>query len=188
MATKINIKNMVCPRCIEAVRNVFDDLSIDVLNINLGEVLIKKELGKNEKVELSSKLTLRGFELLEDQKSKLISSIKSIIVEQIFHKKENLNTNFSDLIANQLNQEYSSLSRLFSSTEGITIEKFILKQKIERVKELIFYKELTLSQIAYEIGYSSVAHLSTQFKKETGMSPSEFKKLNNMRRNSLDSF
>ena len=187
MSTKVNIKNMVCPRCIDAVENVFNDLNVEVLSVQLGEVVIENDLVASQKVQLSEALTAKGFELLEDQKAKLISAIKSIVIEQVFYKKENLSTNFSDLLSEKLNHEYSSLSRLFSSTEGVTIEKFILKQKIERVKELIFYKELTLSQIAYEVGYSSVAHLSTQFKKETGMNPSEFKKLKESRRNSLDS-
>jgi AraC-like DNA-binding protein len=187
MNNKINIKNMVCPRCIDAVKEMFDEMKVEVTSIQLGEVLLTESLSKTQKSELSEKLSFKGFELLEDKNAKLISSIKTIIVEQIFHKEETLSVNFSELLSEKLSCEYSSLSRLFSSTEGVTIEKYILKQKIERVKELIFYKEQTLSEIAYSVGYSSVAHLSTQFKKETGMSPSEFKKLKDSNRNALDS-
>ncbi|MEO0332974.1 MAG: AraC family transcriptional regulator, partial [Bacteroidota bacterium] len=141
-------------------------------NIELGEVILKVALTKEQHEQLAAMLKDRGFELLEDKKSGLISQIKSIIIKQIHHRETSLEINFSTLISNTLHQEYSSLSKLFSSVEGITIEKFILKQKVEKVKELLFYNEMTLSQIAYQLGYSSVAHLSAQFKKETGMSPS----------------
>jgi len=177
---------MVCPRCVESVQQVFNELQIETTSILLGEVTTVNEIDALQKIQLEEKLKARGFELLQDQKSKLISQIKAIIVEQIHHNKEPMTINFSSLLTDKTNHEYSSLSRLFSSTEGITIEKYILKQKIERVKELIFYNELTLSEIAFEIGYSSVAHLSTQFKKETGMSPTEFKKMKSLGRSSLD--
>lgn len=177
---------MVCPRCIDSVRGIFDGLKISITNIQLGEVDLKHELSSQQKLELSDKLKEKGFELLEDQKSKTIDAIKSIIIDQVHHTKESLVVNFSTLLSDKLNQEYTSLSKLFSSIEGITIERFVLKQKIEKVKELIFYKELTLSEISFQMGYSSVAHLSSQFKKETGMSPSEFKKLNISSRKSLD--
>ena len=124
--------------------------------------------------------------MLEDNKSKLISRIKSIIIEQIHHSEEVLSVNFSSLLADNLNHEYSSLSRLFSSVEGITIERFVLKQRIERIKEFIIYNELTFSEIAFRMNYSSVAHLSAQFKKETGMTPSQFKNLKKQDRKSLD--
>jgi len=186
MKNKIHIKNMVCPRCIDTVRDIFDELKIKTSSIQLGEVITTEEINSLQKTRLEDKLLAKGFELLKDHKSKLISQIKSIIIEQIHYKKEPLTINFSSLLTDKLNHEYSSLSRLFSSIEGITIEKFILKQKIERVKELIIYNELNLSEIAFEMGYSSVAHLSSQFKKETGMSPSEFKKLKKFGRNALD--
>jgi len=176
---------MVCPRCIEAVQIICDELNIETNQIVLGELIVPA-ITDNQKASLAERLAEKGFELLEDHKSKLINQIKALIVEHIHHQSQSLSVNFSTLISEKLNHEYSYLSRLFSSVEGITIEKYILKQKIERVKELIFYDELTLSEIAFKLNYSSVAHLSSQFKKETGMSPSAFKKLKNPKRNSLD--
>ena len=175
-ANTLYIKNMVCPRCIDTVKDILDELEIKTSSIELGEVNTSTQITSDQKTQLEELLAARGFELLQDQKSKLIGQIKSIIVDRIHHDKQGLNVNFSTLISEKLNQEYSSLSRLFSSVEGTTIERFILKQKIERVKELIFYNELTFSEIAHQMDYSSVAHLSAQFKKETGMTPSQFKK------------
>jgi len=184
---KVHIKNMVCPRCIAAVNNIFNELNIDVRAIQLGEVITDSELDEKQKDSLDKKLKLNGFELLQDQKSKLINEIKTIIVDQIHHNHQRLNINFSTLLAEKLHHEYTSLSKLFSSIEGITIERFILRQKIERVKELIFYDELKLTEIARLMDYSSVAHLSAQFKKETGMRPSVFKKLRKPDHHPLDS-
>ncbi|NLP57456.1 AraC family transcriptional regulator [Lutibacter sp. B1] len=187
MTNTFYIKNMVCPRCIESVGEVFSDLNIEISTIELGKVTTITEVGDAKKKQLGEKLTSRGFELLQDKNSKIISQIKAIIIEQIHYKSEELNVNFSTLLSDKLHHDYSSLSKLFSSVESITIERFIIKQKIEHVKELLFYKQLTLSEIAFQIGYSSVAHLSSQFKKETGMSPTEFKKLRNPNLKSLDS-
>ncbi len=128
-----------------------------------------------------------GFELLETGKSALISQIKSLIIGQIHYKTESLKVNFSTFLAESLHHDYSYLSRLFSSVEGITIEKFITQQKIERVKELLFYNQLTLSEIAFQLDYSSTAHLSSQFKKETGMTPSAFKSQHKPGHRHLDS-
>ena len=186
MSVTLYIKNMVCPRCIDTVKDIFDNLNIETSSIELGEVNTPNHISSDQKVRLEELLSARGFELLQDQKSKLIGQIKAIIIDQIHHNKEALNVNFSTLISDKLNQEYSSLSRLFSSVEGITIERFILKQKIERVKELIFYNELTLSEISHQMDYSSVAHLSAQFKKETGMTPTAFKQMRNSGRQFLD--
>jgi AraC-like DNA-binding protein len=186
MSKTYNIKNMVCPRCIEAVSQVLEQLELPLTSIELGEVTLEAALTQEQKEQLAVMLKDRGFELLKGKKTRQISQIKSIIIKQIHHLETPLEVNFSTLISNNLHQEYSSLSKLFSSVEGITIEKFILKQKIEKVKELLFYDEMALSQIAYQLGYSSVAHLSAQFKKETGMSPSHFKQLKS-RRKPLDS-
>jgi len=183
---KLYIKNMVCPRCIDTVRGVFNDLNIETSSIDLGEVMTRTNIAIPQKEELESILRDKGFELLEDNKSKLISRIKSIIIEQIHHSEEVLSVNFSSLLSGHLNHEYSSLSRLFSSVEGITIERFVLKQRIERIKEFIIYKELTFSEIAFRMNYSSIAHLSAQFKKETGMTPTQFKNLKKQDRKSLD--
>lgn len=177
---------MVCPRCVEAVKQEFDTLDIEIVDIELGRVTIAKKLIEEQKKALESNLAKRGFELLDDKQTKIINEIKSIIIKEIHHKNELALVNFSTLLSEQLYYDYSYLSRLFSSVEGRTIEKFILAQKIEKVKELLAYNELTLSEIAFQMNYSSSAHLSSQFKKITGLSPSAFKKLHVHKRKSLD--
>jgi len=178
---------MVCPRCIDSVEEIFAELDLEISSIVLGEVITQNEISKDQKEALHKKLNKRGFELLEDNKSKLIGKIKTLIINYIHYPKEVIHVNFSAYLSEQLHQEYSYLSRLFSSVEGITIEKFMVSQKIEKVKELIFYDELTLSEIAFQMDYSSVAYLSSQFKKETGMTPTQFKKQNKPNHNHLDS-
>lgn len=184
--TTIYIKNMVCPRCIDAVKEICEELNIPIKHLQLGKLETSLSLNDDLKMELDSALKQRGFELLQSKNEKIIEQIKTIIITQIHYSKESLTTNFSTYLSEKLHYEYATLSRIFSSVEGITIERFILKQKIERVKELLYYKELTLSEIAFQMNYSSVAHLSAQFKKETGMSPSQFKKLKNPPLQSLD--
>ena len=139
----------------------------------MGQVILSDPIDKQKLKSLSNQLNTLGFELLEPGKSALISQIKTLIIEQIHHKKEPLSINFSSLIAGKLHHEYAYLSRLFSSVEGVTIEKFIVLQKVEKVKEYLVYNQMTLSEIALEMNYSSVAHLSAQFKKETGMTPTQ---------------
>jgi AraC-like DNA-binding protein len=178
---------MVCPRCISSVKDVFNNLNIESSVIELGEVTTTVEITPFQKKQLKDSLTSKGFELLEDQKSKAIAQIKATIIEQIHYSKEPLTVNFSTLLSDKLNLDYTSISKLFSSAEGITVEKYVMKQKIEKVKELIVYNEFNLSEIAFQLNYSSVAHLSSQFKKETGMTPTEFKKLKKRDRNTLDS-
>ncbi len=182
----LHIKNMVCPRCIMAVRDKLNELKIQFQNVQLGQVILSNPIDEQKLKVLSSQLDALGFELLEPGKSALISQVKTVIIEQIHHKKEPLATNFSTLIADKLHHEYAYLSRLFSSVEGITIEKFIVLQKVEKVKEFLVYNQMTLSEIALEMNYSSVAHLSAQFKKETGMTPTQFKKQSNPPRKPLD--
>lgn len=177
---------MVCPRCIVAVENVLQDMQLQVQKIQLGQVDLEKEITESDKEKLKVKLEQAGFELLEPGKSSLISQIKSLIINQIHHKKVALQENFSTYLSEQLHHEYSHLSRLFSSVEGITIEKFIARQKVEKVKEYLFYDELSLSEIAFKMNYSSVAYLSTQFKKETGMTPTAFKQMHKPGHKSLD--
>jgi AraC-like DNA-binding protein len=179
---------MVCPRCISTVENICEELNIEISDLQLGELTTKTELTESKKSALGKALDNNGFELLEDSKSKLIGRIKSIIIDQIHHQTENIKINFSSFLAEKLSHEYTYLSKLFSSVEHVTIERFILKQKIGKVKELLFYNQLSLSEIAFQMDYSSVAHLSAQFKKETGMSPTEFKKLKGPNYQSLDSF
>lgn len=177
---------MVCPRCIMSVKSILQDLSIPFNNIALGQVEMAEELTKYQRALFEERLLAVGFELLEPGKSAIISKIKTVVIEQIHYSNEPISVNFSNLISNKLHHEYAYLSRLFSSIEGITIEKFIAKQKIERVKELLFYDQMSLSQIALDMNYSSVSHLSAQFKKETGMTPTQFKSQANPNRKSLD--
>ena len=176
---------MVCPRCIMAVENVLVEMKIPFLEVRLGEVLLENELSQKENSAFKSKIETLGFELLDDKNSALINQIKSIIIEQIQNSEEE-NQNLSELISSKLNKEYSQLSKLFSATTGMTIEHFAILQKIEKVKELLIYDELNLKEIAYQLGYSSSAHLSAQFKKVSGLTPSEFKNLGNSERKSLD--
>lgn len=168
---------MVCPRCITAVEGIFNKLDIHYKNVTLGEVTLSAPLSNKLNEKLSLELLNVGFELLSDSKAQLISKIKAAIVNQIHYNNTVLNINFSQYLATHLHQDYQQLSKVFSAVEGITIEKYITKQKIEKVKELLYYNELSLSEIAVQMNYSSVAHISSQFKKETGMTPSAFKKL-----------
>ena len=165
---------MVCPRCIVAVSKVLSDIGVKTIQVNLGEVVLTKDLNEKQKSKLNNKLEELGFELLDDNRKKQIEKIKSIIIQNI-HYSDEIKHSFSEILANELCKEYSQLSKLFSSTEGITIEQYIIQQKIEKVKELLIYNETNLSEIAFKLAYSSVAHLSAQFKKITGLTPSQFK-------------
>ncbi|PZX54136.1 helix-turn-helix domain-containing protein [Algoriphagus chordae] len=183
---ELYIKNMVCPRCIASVKEVMYQLNLPYSSIELGKIKVDFLPTNSQKSLLAEQLHSRGLKLLEEGKATLISQIKTILIEQIQHSDENLTENYSSYISEKLMHEYTYLSRLFSQVEGVTIEKYITKLKIERVKELIFYNEKSLSEIADLLGYSSVAYLSSQFKKETGMTPSFFKKHNGKNRKSLD--
>lgn len=183
---KLVIKNMVCPRCVEAVRSVFDQLGLPIADIELGQVHLASPPTEEQELLLRSNLRARGFELLDDRQTQLINTIKSLIIDQIHYQDEPSPHNFSTLLAEQLHYDYAYLSRLFSAVEGRTIEKFILAQKVEKVKELLTYDELTLSEIAFQMNYSSSAHLSAQFRKLTGMSPSNFRDLQQQGRKFLD--
>lgn len=173
---KIAIKNMVCPRCIQAVSQVFASLDIVPLDVRLGEVIVAGQLSPDQQTELQQQLHALGFELLDDQQQQLVEKIKSIVIQHI-HQQEDDAFAFTDVLQRELHKEYSQLSKLFSEKEGITIEQYVILQRMEKVKELLSYNELTLSEIAYKLGYSSVAYLSAQFKKVTGLTPSQFKKL-----------
>lgn len=166
---------MVCNRCVAAVSKLLTDIGLAPVNIDLGEVkLLQNKLPKEQKEQLKAALSASGFELIDDKRSKQIEQIKNVVVEMV-HYSEPISIKHSTYIAEKLNQDYTYLSKLFSETEGITIEHYIIKQKIERVKELLVYDELSLSEIAYQLGYSSVAHLSSQFKKTTGLTPTFYK-------------
>jgi AraC-like DNA-binding protein len=168
------------------VRTDLDALSIDYSHIHLGTVELKKGINDIQKKKLAHTLTSQGFELLEDKNSRLIESIKNEVLNVVRHPGSRGNVNYSQIISDKLHQEYNSLSTLFSSVEGVTIERYIILQKIEWVKELLFYDELNLNEIAFKLDYSSVQHLSSQFKKVTGMTPTGYKKLGNKPRKRLD--
>src|SRR5665811_328044 len=159
---------MVCPRCIETVDSVLTDNGFEVESIKLGEVKIDKEPTTEQLHEISEVLNQRGFELTIDKKSKIINQVKAEVVHLIHHNQyEILPINLSEHLSKLIGTDYSSISNLFSSEEGITIEKFVILQKIEKAKELLSYGELTISEIAFKMGYSSVAYLSSQFRKTT---------------------
>lgn len=171
---KLYIKNMVCPRCIMAVKNILNEQKIETLDVRLGEAILTGEPDKKKLQELRIALGNMGFELLDDYQQQLIEQIRTIIINHIHFSADN-GFNISEVLSEQLHREYSFLSKLFSATEGITIEQYTILQKIEKVKELLTYNQQTLSEIADSLGYSSVAHLSSQFKKVTGFTPTQFK-------------
>ena len=185
----LHVKNMVCPRCIRVVREELEKLGISVNEITLGEVNVYYDPEVISQEKINETLEANGFELLIDKKARTIEHIKSYIINLIHYgdpgKYEQ--QNFSSLLEKELNMDYHYLSSLFSSVENITIEQFIILQKIEKAKELVKYDEMTLSEIAYKLGYKSVQHLSNQFKKTTGMTASQFKKMASNMRKPLDS-
>jgi len=177
---------MVCNRCISVVRNELDSLGIPVTQIVLGEAELGKELSRPEIESLRERLEHHGFELLDDQKSKLIEQIKTLLINFVHYSDEKIKVNLSDYIAEKIGRDYDYLSSLFSEVEGLTIEKYMILQRIERVKELLVYGELSLSEIAFKTGYSSLAHLSAQFKKITGLTPSHYREIRDHKRKPLD--
>jgi AraC family transcriptional regulator len=183
---KLLVKNMVCNRCINAVGNLLTELKIPYASIQLGEVLLQKEISQKQTDTLKGRLAELGFELLDDAKKKIIEKIKTIIIRHVHYNGGDQRFNLSEVLSLSLHKDYSYLSSLFSEVEGTTIEKYFINQKIEKAKELLVYDELSLSEIAFQLGYSSVAHLSSQFKKVTGLTPSHFKKLGTKSRISLD--
>lgn len=184
----IYIKNMVCNRCIKVVREEFEKLGLVVKHIQLGEVEILKDNAKLDMQKIDNVLKINGFELLDNKNSKIIEKVKILIIDMIrkVDSGKDIDINFSEYLAQETGLNYNYLSTLFSSLEGITIEKYIINQKIEKVKELIVYGELTLSEISFRLDYSSVQHLSNQFKKITGLTPSYFKSLKSKNRRALD--
>ena len=177
---------MVCNRCIMAIEQLFKSEGVDIKDISLGMVETKAPLTSERLSIIDSKLLEIGFERIDDKRSQTIDKIKTIVIELIHHADGHLKTNLSDYLAEKLNYDYHYLSNLFSEVEGTTIEKFYIAQRIEKVKELLVYDELTLSEIAFKLHYSSVAHLSSQFKKVTGLTPSYFKNIRTVKRKPLD--
>lgn len=180
------IKNMVCNRCIMVVQQVFESLNYRPVRISLGNVETKEPIPENDLEKLRKSLESYGFGLIDDSKSRIIEKIKNVVIQSVHHNNEDVKINYSSYIESHLNRDYAYLSSLFSEVEGTTIEKYIIHQKIERVKELLVYNELTLSEIAYQMGYSNVAYLSNQFKKVTGLTPSHFKQVKENKRKPLD--
>lgn len=183
------IKNMVCPRCIKLVQEELEKLGIKILSTNLGEVETEIPIENLPLQQISKILKENGFELIEDTKVKIIEQIKNEIISSIqqYEKIDLESINFSKYLSDKLIKDYHYLSSLFSKTEGITIEHYIILQKTEKAKELLKYGEFTLSEIAYLLGYSSVQHLSRQFKNVTGMTASQFKNTQKNLRKTIDS-
>lgn len=184
--TTLHIKNMVCNRCKMVVEAELEKLHLKPTSVTLGEVRLEKELTDEEKVNFEAALKEVGFELIDNKKSRLIEKVKTLIIELIHHHDGDLKINLSNFLAEQLHHDYNYVSNLFSEVEGTTIEKYFIAQKVERVKELLVYDELSLSEIAFKLNYSSVAHLSSQFKKVTDLTPSHFKRIKAEKRKPLD--
>lgn len=185
--TILAIKNMVCDRCIRVVREELTHIGLQVRHVELGKAIVEGHLNPSMQNKLRTALSQNGFELLEDKRAQIVEEIKNQIV--IYVQKsdiENKNSKLSEMLAKTIGRDYSYLSGLFSSVEGVTIERFLILQKIEKVKEWLAYDDLTLSEMSYRLGYSSVPHLSKQFKEITGLTPTEFKQLNDHRRVPLD--
>jgi AraC-like DNA-binding protein len=183
---KLFIKNMVCIRCKMVVKDQLEKLGYHPVIVELGEADITEDLNAAEQEQVRTVFLQSGLELMEDKKSILIQKIKNIIVELVHYSEEPLVVNLSEYLHQKLDHNYTYLANLFSQVQGTTIEKYFISHKIERVKELLVYNELNLTEIAYLMHYSSVAHLSAQFKKVTGLTPSHFKQLREQRRKMLE--
>ncbi len=183
---KLFIKNRVSNRCKLIVKSELKKLGLHFINLELGEVEILENISDEKLILLNTGLRKTGLELLDDKKSMLVEKIKIIIIELVHYSEELLKINFSDYLSEKLNYDYTYLANLFSENQSTTIEHFYLTHKIERVKELMIYDELNITQIADKLHYSSVAHLSNQFKKMTGLTPSQYKQLKQRSRNPLE--
>ncbi|TCJ12153.1 AraC family transcriptional regulator [Flaviaesturariibacter flavus] len=180
------IKNMVCDRCIMAVQRTLDQQGLAYTDVRLGEVELPGSLSQEQQEALRTSLREIGFELLDDKKARIVEKIKNAIVSLVHRGDDEFNMKLSALLEEKLQMDYHYLTSLFTSIEGVTIEKYTILQRIEKAKELLAYNELSLSEISYQMGYSSVQHLSQQFKKVTGMTPSQFRNLKENNRKPLD--
>ena len=178
---KLFIRYMVSIRCKMVVKSELDKLGLHYTTVELGEVEVRENISSAQRRLLSAGLKATGLELMDDKKSMLIEKIKNVIIDTIHYSDEALKVNFSDHLSDKLGYDYTYLANLFSEVESTTIEHFIIKHKIARVKELLVYDELTLTEIAFQLHYSSVAHLSNQFKKVTGLTPTFFRNLKHKR-------
>ena len=183
---KLFIKNMVCNRCKMVVQSELEKLGLHPISVELGEIEIQEENIDILKEALLQNLQFLGFDLIDDKQSNTIEKIKNLIVELVHYKDNETNFKLSEYLSKQILQDYNTLSHLFSEVEGTTIEKYFILQKIEKVKELLTYNELSLSEIANQLHYSSVGHLSNQFKKITGFAPTFYKKMKNKNRKKID--
>lgn len=177
---------MVCIRCQMVVKSELEKLGLRYVYVKIGEVDLIEHITPEQLIELDKALKKSGLLLMDNRKSILVEKTKNAIIELVHYTEDQIKVNLSDFLSEKLNYDYTYLANLFSEVKGITIEKFYITHKIERAKELIVYDELNITEIAYRLHYSSVAHLSNQFKKYTGLTPSHFKKLKNKRRNSLE--
>ena len=183
---KLYIKYMVSNRCKMAVKDELKKLGLHFMVVDLGEVDIMENITAEQREQLKTALLNSGLELMDDKRAVLIEKIKNVIIEMVHHSDELIKINFSDFLSEKLNHNYTYLANLFSEVQGTTIEQFLISHKIERIKELIIYGELNITEIAWKMNYSSVAHLSNQFKKVTGLSPSHFKQLKDKRRSPIE--
>jgi len=183
---KLYIRNMVSTRCKLAVKEELKRLGLHFIIVDLGVVDIMEDITPEQREQISIALLKSGLELMDDKKAMVIEKIKNVIIEMVRSANELPRKNFSEYLSERLNHSYPLMASLFTEIQGTTIEKFIISHKIERVKELIVYDELDLTEIAYKMYYSSVAHLSNQFKKVTGLTPSHFKKLNSKKRELME--
>jgi AraC-like DNA-binding protein len=183
---KLFVKNMVCNRCKMVVKSEIEKFGLHPTSVELGEVEITEELSEQKKNQLNEQLLLFGFALMDDKKIRIIEKVKNLIVDLVQNKNSQLKTNLSDYLSTEIHHDYTYITNLFTQVEGTTIEQYFIAQKIERVKELLVYDEFSLSQIADDMGYSSVSHLSKQFKKVTGLTPSHFKQLRENKRRPLE--
>jgi AraC-like DNA-binding protein len=183
---KLFIKYMISNRCKLAVKEELKKLGLHFIVVGLGEVEIMEDITLEQQQLLQAGLVSSGLELMDDKRAILIEKINNVITEMIHHSEELPKVNYSDYISEKLNYDYTYLSNLFSEVKGITIQQFIIVHKIEKVKELLFYDELSLTEISFRMHYSSVAHLSNQFKKVTGLTPSAYKQLKEKKRNTLE--
>ena len=177
---------MVSNRCKMAVKEELKKLGLHFILVELGEVEVMEALTKEQIEQLKESLLLSGLQLIDDKKSVLIEKIKNVIIQMVHHSDEVIKINFSNYLSEKLNHDYTYLANLFSEVQGTTIEQFLISHKVERIKELIIYDELNITEIAWKMNYSSVAHLSNQFKKVTGLSPSHFKQLKDKRRQPIE--
>jgi AraC family transcriptional regulator len=183
----LHIKNMVCDRCQMIVRQQLESLRFTVKQVALGYAEIMPDPDEEQLQLIAAALKVPGFELINKDADKTVEAIKNVVIELVHHSDlSEMDSSYSDLIASRLGKDYAHLSRLFSNSQETTIERFIIQQKVEKIKELMEYGELNLNEIAYQMGYSSSAHLSTQFKSVTGLTPSQFKSSAGKHRKPLD--